>query len=338
LFIEFGAQLRIVVTGVAGLFGSNFVRSLLSKGHNVIGIDNLSGGYKDFVPNNNKNFKFIKGNTKDTKLIKKIFEKFEPDTCYHFAAYAAEGLSPFIRKYNYENNVLGSIPIINECIKSNTKLIFTSSMAVYGSQATPFTEDMVPSPIDPYGVAKFTVEQDIILGAEQFDLKYNIIRPHNVIGIYQNIWDRYRNVCGIFIRNSIQKKPLVIFGDGSQKRAFSDIEMYMEPLIQMADNYDNQIFNIGSNHVSSILQIAEIVCDVSRQFGIESKIVHQEKRHEAKDAFCSHNKFESVFGSKDEKTVKELIYKMYVWALGQKNRKIKDMTYEIEKGIYSYWK
>ena len=109
----------------------------------------------------------------------------------------------FIRNYNYRNNVICSANIINECINHDTKMVFTSSMAVYGGQEPPFTEDLRPQPIDPYGVAKYSVEVDLALAGEQFGLKYNIVRPHNVLGKYQNIWDRYRNVIGIFIRKTI---------------------------------------------------------------------------------------------------------------------------------------
>ena len=131
-----------------------------------------------------------------------MFKTHKPDVVFHFAAYAAEGLSPFIRNFNYRNNLLCSANLINACITYDAKIIFTSSMAVYGNQETPFTEDLRPKPIDPYGIAKYSVEQDLAVSAEQFGLRYSIIRPHNVIGIYQNIWDKYRNVIGIYSQSA----------------------------------------------------------------------------------------------------------------------------------------
>ena len=175
--------MNIVITGAAGLLGSHLSRHLLSKGHKVIGIDNFFGGYEDFLPKH-ENFKFCNLNLeKDVQAIKDIFDVHSPEVVYHFAAYAAEGLSPFIRNFNYTNNVLASVNIINECIKNKSKLIFTSSMAVYGNQPPPFTEDLLQSPIDPYGIAKYAVEMDIMQAGEQFGLLYNIVRPHNVLGI-----------------------------------------------------------------------------------------------------------------------------------------------------------
>jgi UDP-glucose 4-epimerase len=239
---------KIIITGCAGLLGCHLSRHLLSKGHTVVGIDNLSGGYKDFLPERSKKMRFYNINLeKDTQRLKDIFRIHNPDVVYHFAAYAAEGLSPFIRNFNYTNNVLASVNIINECIKSKSKLIFTSSMAVYGNQTPPFTEELLQSPIDPYGIAKYAVEMDIITAHKQFGLMYNIIRPHNVLGIYQNIWDKYRNVIGIFIKKALNGEPISIYGDGEQTRAFSDIQYYMEPFEKLISEHSGEIFNIGAD-------------------------------------------------------------------------------------------
>ena len=201
--------MKIFVTGCAGLLGSNYSRHLINNGHEVIGIDNLSGGYKAFVPKG-ENFTFIKLNLERRKKLAELFKEHKPDLLFHFAAYAAEGLSPFIRNFNYRNNLICSANLINPCIECGTKIVFTSSMAVYGGQEPPFTEDKQPQPIDPYGVAKYAVECDLKLAHEQFGLRYNIVRPHNVLGTYQNIWDRYRNVIGIFIRKTLNGIPILM--------------------------------------------------------------------------------------------------------------------------------
>ena len=182
--------MKIFVTGCAGLLGANYTRHLLANGHHVVGFDDLSGGFKAFVAKG-ENFEFRKFNLERRKKVVELFEEHNPDVLVHFAAYAAEGLSPFIRNYNYRNNLICSANLINECITHKTKMIFTSSMAVYGDQETPFTEDKRPQPIDPYGVAKYAVECDLKMAETQFGLRYNIVRPHNVLGKYQNIWDRY---------------------------------------------------------------------------------------------------------------------------------------------------
>ena len=329
--------MKIFVTGCAGLLGANYTRHLLESGHTVIGIDNLSGGYKAFVPKN-ENFIFRKINLENRKKIVDLFEEHKPDVLLHFAAYAAEGLSPFIRNFNYRNNLICSANLINECIKHDVKIIFTSSMAVYGEQEPPFTEDKKPQPIDPYGIAKYAVECDLKLAHEQFGLRYNIVRPHNVLGIYQNIWDRYRNVIGIFIRKTLNGQPILVYGDGEQTRAFSDIRYYMQPFDKLLTDHDGEIFNIGADKYFSLNQVAETVQSIGKKYGYEVPIEHGEPRHEVKHAYCDHTKAKTLLNFKDETVLDDLIESMFVWAMKQPNRKVKDMEYEVTKDIYEYWK
>lgn len=330
----------IIITGIAGLLGSHFSRYLLDRGYNVIGIDNLSGGYLDFVDKrivNNK--KFYKVDLLDNKKLDKIFKKNKPRYVYHFAAYAAEGLSPFIRNFNYTNNLTCSVNIINSCIKYDTKkIIFTSSMAVYGHQKPPFTETLPPNPADPYGIAKYAVEMDLKQAYKQFGLEYSIVRPHNVIGTYQNIWDKYRNVIGIWIRRTLSDEPILIYGDGTQKRAFSDIKFYMEPFEKLMTSHDSEIFNLGADHEFDLNKVAKIIKKVGKEFGHNAKIKHVEARLEVKDAYCNHSKAKKILNFKDYTNIESIIREMFKWAVKQPKRKIKFMNYEIDKSIYSFWK
>lgn len=329
--------MKIFVTGCAGLLGSNYTRHLIANGHKVIGIDDLSGGYKAFLPKDD-NFTFVKFNLERRKKVVELFEKHKPDVLIHFAAYAAEGLSPFIRNFNYRNNLICSANLINECITHNTKMIFTSSMAVYGAQEPPFTENKRPQPIDPYGVAKYAVEVDLELAHQQFGLRYNIVRPHNVLGIYQNIWDKYRNVIGIFIRKVLNNQPILVYGDGEQTRAFSDIKYYMEPFDKLLTDYDGEIFNIGADKYFSLNEVAEVVQKIGNKYGYDVPIEHGEPRHEVKHAYCNHTKAKSMLEFRDETNLEELIESVFVWAMKQPNRKVKKMEYEVTKDIYDYWR
>jgi len=330
-------NMKIFVTGCAGLLGANYTRHLLNNGHEVIGIDDLSGGYKAFIAEG-ENFKFIKLNLERRKKVVELFEEYKPEILLHFAAYAAEGLSPFIRNYNYRNNLICSANLINECITHNTKMIFTSSMAVYGEQEPPFTEDKRPQPVDPYGVAKYAVECDLKLAHEQFGLRYNIIRPHNVLGIYQNIWDKYRNVIGIFIRKTLNGEPILVYGDGEQTRAFSDIKYYMEPFDKLLTDCDNEIFNIGADKYFTLNEVAKTVQEIGKKYGYEVPIEHGEPRHEVKHAYCNHDKAKNLLKFKDDTKLEELIDSIFVWAMKQPNRKVKTMEYEVTKDIYDYWR
>ena len=183
----------VLITGVAGLLGSRLADWIIENQPevNVIGIDDLSGGYTENI---NPKVVFYNSNIiGDT--IQDIFIEHQIDYVFHFAAYAAEGLSPFIRGYNYDNNLKVTALIVNECIKHQVKrLVFTSTLAVYGhGNGGIFEETQTPKPIDPYGVAKYGCEMDIQIAGEQHGLDWCIIRPHNVYGIKQNIWDKYRN-------------------------------------------------------------------------------------------------------------------------------------------------
>ena len=223
-----------LVTGGAGFIGAHVTNELISRGYSVLVLDDLSGGYESNI--NNK-AKFIKGSITDHLLVEKIFQENKIDYVFHLAAYAAEGLSHFIKRFNYNNNLVGSVNLINESIKNKIKcFVFTSSIAVYGANQLPMDEAMIPVPEDPYGIAKLAVEQELRVSKEMFGLDYVIFRPHNVYGEYQNIADKYRNVLGIFMNQILQDKPLTIFGDGKQTRAFSyigDVAPYIARSIEM---------------------------------------------------------------------------------------------------------
>jgi len=329
--------MTIFVSGCAGLLGSNYSRHLMAHGEKVVGIDNLSGGYKAFVPRGD-NFTFVKLNLERRKQVAELFEEYKPKVLFHFAAYAAEGLSPFMRNFNYRNNLICSANLINPCIEHNTKMIFTSSMAVYGEQEPPFTEDKRPQPIDPYGIAKYAVECDLEVASKQLGLRYNIVRPHNVLGKYQNVWDRYRNVIGIFIRKTLNGQPILVYGDGEQTRAFSDIKYYMEPFDLLHDNFDGEIFNIGADKFFTLNEVAQTVQSIGKKYGYDVPIEHAPPRHEVKHAYCNHDKANTMLNFKDDTKLDELIEEVFVWAMKQPNRKVKDKDYEITKDIYDYWK
>lgn len=328
--------MKVLITGAAGLLGANFSRHLLNKGYKVLGIDDLSGGYEDSVPSE---MTFYKQDLSNRKAVEEIFSSEKPDYVFHFAAYAAEGLSPFIRNYNYTNNILSSANVINACINNEIKkVVFTSSMAVYGVGNPPFTESQLPTPEDPYGIAKYAVEMDLKLAHEMFGLKYSIVRPHNVVGIYQNVWDRYRNVIGIWIRKALAGEPLTIFGDGTQIRAFSDIKFYMDPFEKLMTAHDGEIFNIGADKHYTINEAAEAVINVAKELGINATKIHLEPRNEVHTAYCDHTKAHKLLGFKDNTDLHETIMKMFKWAQEQPNRPMKNMDYEIEKNMYSFWK
>jgi len=328
--------MNVLITGVAGLLGSNLADFLIKKDINVVGIDDLSGGY---IENVNDKVKFNKLNLiTDVDELKNLFSNYKFDYVYHFAAYAAEGLSPFIRNYNYNNNLVSTANIVNCCINNNVKrLVFTSTMAVYGENKTPFDESYIPNPVDPYGVAKYACEMDIRVAGEQHGLDWCIIRPHNVYGKNQNIWDKYRTVLGIWMNLHLNNKPLSIYGDGEQTRAFSYINDSIEPLWNAAifPEASKQIINLGGIYETSINSACDTLIKV---MGGGTKI-YLEKRHEVKHAYSTYQKSIDILKFKHKTNLEEGLIDMWSWAIKQPKRSqfIWD-KYEVEKGIYNYWK
>lgn len=328
--------MKIVVTGVAGLIGSRFSSWVLDNIPNaeIVGVDDLSGGYKENIDRRVSFHSIDCGSEKFSELI----ENEKPTYVYHFAAYAAEGLSPFIRKYNYTNNLLVTANVVNSCINAEVKrLVFTSSMAVYGDNLVPFDESLPRKPYDPYGVAKASCEQDIEIAGRQHGLDWCIIRPHNVYGRNQNIWDKYRNVLGVWMYKHLNGEPLSIYGNGEQTRAFSYIDDCLEPLWNAAilPEASKQIINLGGTKEYTINQAADILIEV---MGGGTK-QYLEQRHEVKHAWSTWQKSIDILKYDEKTSLTEGLSKMWEWAKTQPNRIQKKWDrYEISKGLYSYWK
>lgn len=331
-----GTRQTALVTGCAGLLGSHLSRHLIERGHNVVGIDDLSGGYREWVPDSPL-MTFVEADLNDYDEVVEVFDRHRPAAAYHFAAYAAEGLSPFIRRFNYHNNIVASATVVNCCVTFDAKMIYTSSMAVYGDQEPPFREDMALTPVDPYGVAKAAVEQDIRIAGHQHELRWSIVRPHNVIGVQQNIWDRYRNVLGIFVRRALHGQPLTIFGDGSQLRAFSDVRDLLAPLEKLMATGDGQTYNVGSSTAVSVVSLARLVQQVASEQGIHVELEFLPARHEVKFAYSDHTLAERDLGFIDRTDLLATVREVFEWAALQPDREVKFMPYEITKDMYQAW-
>jgi len=325
----------ILVTGGAGFIGSHVVDELIKLKNEVIVLDDLSGGFEENV---HKSAKLIKGSITDIELIDSLFEEYKFEYVFHLAAYAAEGLSHFIKRFNYENNLIGSVNLINASVNYNVKcFVFTSSIAVYGAGQLPMTEDMIPTPEDSYGIAKYAVEQELKVSNEMFGLNYIIFRPHNVYGERQNIGDKYRNVVGIFMNQIMKGEPLSIFGNGEQTRAFTyikDISSVIANSISIKDAH-NKIFNVGTDTPVSVNDLAEEVCKL---FNVEKKTIHFEERKEVKHAFSDHSKLSRYFDYQVRYSLSEGLDKMAKWVKKVGVRQSNDFkNIEIEKNLPEGW-
>lgn len=324
----------IAVSGAAGMIGGNFVDWLIENKpeYEIVAIDNLFGGYLENV--NPKAHFYLRD---AGASLTDIFEKFDVKYFYSFHSFSAEGFSPFVSKFNYTNNLVSLANITNECVRWNVKLIFASSMSVYGDIPAPFKETDICNPIDPYAIGKWSCQQHLKAAHQQFGLKYAILIPHNVVGLKQNIWDMYRNAVGIWMRQTINGQPLTIYGDGLQTRAFSWVEDYFEPFWKVAENdYPNPIWNCGGDDFITILDAANLVKEVT---GIDTGTVHLQPRHEVRTAWCDHSKLRNELGFQSTITIKEMFTKMWNWAKTQPNRPIKTFeNIELEVGLYDFWK
>jgi len=303
--------MTVFVTGVAGFIGSHVAESLLASGRDVVGLDDLSGGFTRNVP---AGVRFHEGSINDERLLARIFAAHRIEYVFHLGAYAAEGLSHFIRRFNYTNNVVGSMNVINEAVKAEVKcFVFTSSIAVYGAGQTPMREDMTPEPEDPYGIAKYAVELDLHAAKRMFGLDHIIFRPHNVYGERQHIGDRYRNVIGIFMNQLMKGEPMSVFGDGSQKRAFSyigDVAPLMARAIDVPEAY-NETFNVGASEPTTVGELAGLVAEA---LGMEPSIRLLDARREVLHAFADHGKVQRIFGSDAEWPLPDGLRRMAAWA------------------------
>lgn len=328
---------KILVTGAAGFMGSHLAAQLLMKGWDVVALDDLSGGFIDNVP---AGASFIEGSVQDTDLLIRLFEEHRFRHVFHLAAYAAEGLSHFIRRFNYQNNLIGSINLINLAVLHEVeRFVFTSSIAVYGAGQLPMVEDMDPSPEDPYGVAKYAVELDLRAAHEMFGLDYTIFRPHNVYGEHQNIGDRYRNVIGIFMNQVFQGKPLTVFGDGEQSRAFSYISDVIAPMVACLDIPETagQVFNVGADTPFTVNQLVRAVANAMET---KVEVIHLEARNEVVHAYADHSKLRRFFPDLPPPVpLDDGLRRMAAWARRRGPQKTKRFAaVEVAKNMPDSWR
>lgn len=298
---------KIFVTGIAGFLGSYLAEAFIKKGYRVIGCDNLIGGYLDNVP---PKAEFYQYDCTFLNSMRKIMR--DVDIVYHCAATAYEGLSVFSPHLVTKNIVEASASVISAAIQNKVKrFIFCSSMARYGENKVPFTENMIPNPQDPYGIGKYASELLLCNLGKTHGMKYVIAVPHNIIGPRQKYDDPYRNVAAIMINLMLQGRQPFIYGDGEQKRCFSFIQDDIKPLVKLAfsDKAVGEVINIGPDEeFITINQLAETIAKLLK---FKLKPVYMlERPQEIRFANCSADKVRKLLGYKTEYTLENGLREM----------------------------
>ena len=303
---------KVFITGVAGLLGSTLAKHLLKTGdYQIIGVDNGIGGVESNVP---EAVEYYRADVLSTEVLKTLMK--DVDTVFHAAALPYEGLSVFSPTITATSIVSGTLSTAIAAISNNVRLFINcSSMARYGDQTPPFTEDMPIKPVDPYGLAKVQAEQHLELLSQIHGLNYVTVVPHNVIGVGQRYFDPFRNVVGIMINRTLQDKSIIVYGDGEQERSFSDANdciLAIEKIINTDRNICGHIYNIGPDHNEmTILALAKLVAKTCNK--PEQITFHTGRPREVKYAYCSSAKIRTEFNYNASIPVETTIAQMVNW-------------------------
>ncbi len=311
--------MHIFITGVAGFLGSNLADFYLKKGFKVSGCDNLVGGD---IENVDSKVIFHKADCEDLSEMKLIIK--DVDVVIHAAAYAHEGLSIISPNIICNNIISGSTSVFSASISNNVKrIVFCSSMARYGNIKQPFREEDQPSPVDPYGISKLAAEKILINLCETYGVEYNIAIPHNIIGIKQKYDDPFRNVASIMINLMLQNRQPIIYGDGEQKRSFSDVDdcIYCIDKLATDPNISGRAVNIGPD--DNFISINELYKKLSNFVKFNKEPIHYSDRiNEVKLANCSADKAKKILNYKKKVGIDESLQKMIEYIKKKRTKKI----------------
>ena len=328
--------MHVMVTGCAGLIGHWVTKELLRNGHSVVGIDNMSSGlWGNLPPKPNPRFHFFHTDLVNYADTKEIFMSQRPEIIFHFASLPREGSSEFQVYKVTSTNILAAVTVLELGIKYGMKrLIFTSSMAVYGKQDPPFSEKMPRMPVDPYGVNKSATEQVIEQMAETHGFEWAILRPHNVFGPGQALHDPYRGVVGIFMNRIMRREPIYIYGE-DHIRAFSYIEDCLPAMMKTVDSKkaNHRIINIGGISPTLIKDLAEVVIRCFPEYPRPEIIQLPPRPHEVVRAWCTTDESVKILDYKEKIGWEEGIGRTAEWAktVGAQSWVIDDLPLLSEK-------
>jgi UDP-glucose 4-epimerase len=307
--------MKVLITGVAGFMGSHLADEFVKRGHTVVGIDNLIGGYYNNVPD------AVEFYEKDLGDFDAVVEHFKGiDLVVHTACTAYEGLSVFSPALVTRNTSHITTVALSASIKAGVKkFVHMSSMARYGTQeVVPFTEDMTPKPQDPYGIAKYASELLIKNICETHGMQYVILVPHNIIGPRQKYNDPFRNVASIMINRMLQGKQPIIYGDGFQMRCFSFMQDVIDPLMVACetDIANGMVINIGPDE--EFITINDLAKKIATILKFDLDPIYMPGRpQEVLNANCSASLAREVLGYETKKSLDSGLEDLCSWIKSQ---------------------
>jgi len=307
--------MRVLVTGAGGFIGSHVTEGLVAQGHHVVAVDDLSGGFKRNVP---AEARFHEIDLRSPEAADRAVAEDPPDILCHLAANAREGASQFQPRDVCGRNLMAYVNVLVPALRRGLrKVVLYSSMAVYGKQTPPFSEEMPRQPVDVYGINKAGMEEITEVLAEVHEFQYTIVRPHNVFGERQSMRDRYRNVVAIFMNRIMRGDPLYIYGDGEQRRAFSYIGDSLPCFLracELEERLNAQIINVGGKEDISVNELARLV---AAEFQAEPEVIYVPDRpREVRHAYSTWQKSAQLLGYEERYGLREGVRRMAEWARG----------------------
>jgi UDP-glucose 4-epimerase len=296
--------------------GSHVAEGMVSAGHEVVGVDDLSGGLLQNLP---EGLTFHKLDLRDAAATETVVQACRPEVLCHLAANARCGASQFQPRDVCGRNLMAYANTLVPAIRAGLKkVVLYSSMAVYGNQPAPFDETLSRQPVDVYGVNKTAMEEMTEILAEVHEFQYTIIRPHNVFGERQSLSDPYRNVVGIFMNRIMRGEPCYVYGDGEQQRAYSYIGDSLPAFLRACElrpELDRQAINVGGTREVTVNHILHLV---AREYGATPEVIHLlDRPREVKNAYCTWRKSADLLGYQETIGLEEGLRRMADWAKKQ---------------------
>lgn len=293
---------RILITGNSGLIGFHLVPLLESQGHEVLGVSRTNR-------HNHKNtFCTDLTNSNSTEFI---FQKFKPEIVIHLAACAAEAKGQISPIDMVSRNLLLTTNVIRSSVNAGVKkIVYASSVSVYGDAPVPYSEESQPKPKDVYGVNKLAGEQVLKIMSQVYGFDYTILRPHNLYGPGQNQNDLTKNVVNIFMRKLLEGNTYTILGDGTVRRAFSYAPDVARVFADAVTQFSKRTFNVGSHQISTIQQLSDLLTSIS---GSEQLVEHKPLRSQEIDLFIAGHDLQDLLTEYHETDLKEGLHHTWNW-------------------------